>query len=274
MPVNTPCNTLAHGLCILPGMGRPIDTALLLAERMGWNQSDLARRLGIRPQVITNWKERGMPPKEHAAVADVLGVTVDTLLGRDTNLTKVQSLDTAQAATLVHASGAPDGGNVRADDTRRDAAVVREDGNNFHLASYASGRLPVVSWVQAGQWSDVSDNFQPGDADEWVDSPFRQGPRSFVLRVVGDSMRDDSGPLSFHEGDFIAVDPDREALHRSMVVIRLDDEAQATFKQLLIEPDGTRLLRALNPSWPNRIIPVTERATICGVVIGKWTPIA
>lgn len=45
----------------------------------------------------------------------------------------------------------------------------------------------------------------------------------------------------------------------------------ATFKQLLIEPNGERMLMALNPSWPTRIMHVSTNATICGVVIGKWT---
>jgi SOS-response transcriptional repressor LexA len=31
------------------------------------------------------------------------------------------------------------------------------------------------------------------------------------------------------------------------------------------------MLMALNPSWPNRIIKIDSSATICGVVIGKWS---
>ena len=53
--------------------------------------------------------------------------------------------------------------------------------------------------------------------------------------------------------------------------MRLDDQAQATFKQYL-EEDGRKFLRALNPDWKPRLTPINGEATICGVVIGKWVP--
>ena len=81
-------------------------------------------------------------------------------------------------------------------------------------------------------------------------------------------MYNPGGTPSFKEGDKIFVDPDRDAIHRSLVVARLDDQQEATFKQLLVE-DGQRLLLALNPSWPNRILAVNGNCTLCGVVVGK-----
>jgi hypothetical protein len=41
----------------------------------------LGRILEVSAQVLTNWKARGVPPKEHQAIADALGWTVDQLLG-------------------------------------------------------------------------------------------------------------------------------------------------------------------------------------------------
>lgn len=134
------------------------------------------------------------------------------------------------------------------------------------------GKLPLISWVQAGNWTDVVDNFQAGDAEDWIPCPFSHGPNAFILRVVGESNFDPSGPKSYSDGDFIAVDPAREPLNRSMVVVRVDHEDRATFKQLLIESDGTFMLKALNPNWPNRIFPLPEGSKIVGVVIGKWIP--
>lgn len=128
--------------------------------------------------------------------------------------------------------------------------------------------VPVISWVQAGQWSQIVDNFQPGDADEWLPCPFKHGPRTFVLTVRGQSMYNPGGDFSFKDGDRIFVDPDREAHHRSLVIVRLEDDAEATFKQLLIE-GMEQMLQALNPHWPERIIRINGRATLCGVVIGK-----
>lgn len=134
------------------------------------------------------------------------------------------------------------------------------------------GKLPLISWVQAGNWTEVVDNFQPGDAEDWIPCPFRHGRNAFVLKVVGESNYDPTGPKSYSSGDYIAVDPSREPINRSMVVVRVDHEDRATFKQLLIEEDGTMLLKALNPSWPNRVFEMPPGSRIVGVVIGKWIP--
>lgn len=135
-----------------------------------------------------------------------------------------------------------------------------------------AGMLPLISDVQAGNWSDIVDNFQPGDAEDWIPCPFKHGPNAFVLRVAGHSMYNPGGEKSYAPGEFIAVDPQVEPMNKRMVVAKIDHEERATFKQLIVEPDGTCLLQALNPSWPNRIMPMPPGSRIVGVVIGKWTP--
>ncbi|MEF8708268.1 MAG: LexA family transcriptional regulator [Candidatus Accumulibacter propinquus] len=130
------------------------------------------------------------------------------------------------------------------------------------------GAVPLISWVQAGDWSSIVDNFAPGDAEEWLPCPVSHGPRTYVLRVRGESMHNPHVRPSFADGDLIFVDPDRDAMHGSMVVVRLDDKREATFKRLVIEGDR-RYLRALNPAWPDPIIQINGNATLCGVVILK-----
>ena len=133
------------------------------------------------------------------------------------------------------------------------------------------GQLPLISWVQAGNWNETIDNFYPGDADRWIYCPFRHTENAFVLRVVGKSMYNPVGERSYNDGDYIVADPGRQAANGSMVVVRLNNEHTAVFRQLLIEPNGEMMLMALNPAWPNRIIKVEHNIAICGVVIGKWT---
>lgn len=131
------------------------------------------------------------------------------------------------------------------------------------------GRLPLISWVQAGAWSEIIDNFSPGEADEWLACPVSHSPATFVLRVRGESMVNPYGRHSFQDGDLIFVDPERPALHGSLVVVRLDDNVEATFKQLVVEGDQ-KFLKALNPDWPGpKLIPINGNATMCGVVIFK-----
>ena len=130
------------------------------------------------------------------------------------------------------------------------------------------GRVPLISWVAAGHWCNVNDPYAVGDAEDWLACPVKHGPKTYALRVKGDSMHNPGSRPSFEDGDIIVVDPDRDAAHRSLVVARLDDENQATFKRLLIDGDK-KMLEALNPSWPNRIFQVNGNATICGVVIAR-----
>lgn len=133
------------------------------------------------------------------------------------------------------------------------------------------GTVPLISWVQAGLWNEANDPFSVGDAQDWLPCPARHGPRTFCLKVRGPSMYNPGGKYSYQEDAIIFVDPDRRAEHGDRVIVRLEDKAETTFKQL-IEEGGETYLRALNPSWPEPIIRVTDSATICGVVIGQWTP--
>ena len=84
-------------------------------------------------------------------------------------------------------------------------------------------------------------------------------------------MYDPSGPVSFSDGDIIHVDPERNPENKSFVVVHQNGDTEATFKQLIVEGDQY-MLKALNPSWPERIKPMPEDARICGVVFGRYTP--
>lgn len=130
------------------------------------------------------------------------------------------------------------------------------------------GRVPLISWVAAGKWCNIDTPYEIGDAEDWLACPVKHSPKTYALKVKGDSMHNPGSKPSFEDGDIIFVDPEREYAHRSYVVVRLDDDNQATFKRLLID-GNKRMLEALNPSWPNRIFEINGNATICGVVIIK-----
>ena len=100
-------------------------------------------------------------------------------------------------------------------------------------------RLPLISWVQAGAWSEIQE-VSPLEAEHFM-CPVNCSEKSFVLKVQGISMEP-----KFLDGDLIFVDPEARPEHGSYVVARLDDENQATFKQLIIE-GGQKFLKALNP---------------------------
>ncbi|HSC46531.1 MAG TPA: XRE family transcriptional regulator [Gammaproteobacteria bacterium] len=124
--------------------------------------------------------------------------------------------------------------------------------------------LPLVSWVQAGQWKEVVDNYRPGEGEKFVLTTRKVSPRAYALRVVGDSMENPNGRPTYPQGSIIIVDPERAAVHGSPVIVRLEDSKEATFKQLVIEGD-VRYLKPLNPRYP--IIRIEGQATLCGVVV-------
>ena len=143
--------------------------------------------------------------------------------------------------------------------------------SNVESAPDMSGHVPLISWVQAGAWCEIDEGYPAGAAEEWIMCPAAYGPKAFALRVRGESMFDPTGRKSFKDGDIIFIDPDRCADNGSLVVCKLVDSDEATFKQLVIE-GSERYLKALNPSWPERIIKINGNAAICGVVIGKFEP--
>lgn len=138
--------------------------------------------------------------------------------------------------------------------------------------SYAGGPhifpVPLISWVQAGNWNEIQDNYRPGEGEKVVYTSRKVGPHAYALRVVGDSMENPNGRPTYPQGSIIICDPDRQAVHGSAVIVRLDDEKQATFKQLIIDGD-TRYLKPLNPRYP--IIKILGAATITGVVVQTIT---
>jgi len=121
------------------------------------------------------------------------------------------------------------------------------------------GLYPVISWVQAGDWSQIYEISQ--QEAEHYPCPVKCSDKTFLLRVRGMSMSP-----TFNEGELIFIDPEVEATNGKFVVARLDDENEATFKKLVVEGEH-RFLKAENPAWPTPIQPINGNCSIVGVVI-------
>lgn len=218
-----------------------------LRKAKGLNQEELGKAVGVSRQAVQKWesngKDRTAPKREiQSKVAFVLGVTVAELVTGTTGANTNYSIDTNQVAHTSYAHG-----NVT-------------EGPDLRRRTF-----PLISWVQAGMWTDICDNFEPGDADMWLQCHKDLGPHGFVLRVQGESMTTTSGPYSFPEGMLLYVHPEQEATPGKFVIVRRNGNA-ATFKRLAMI-DGELYLEALNPAWPNRFMKLTEDDHICGVVV-------
>lgn len=135
---------------------------------------------------------------------------------------------------------------------------------NITPAKLAHGQIPVLSWVQAGDWGNVYLN----DVDEWRSTAKSHSSKTFALRVRGLSMYNPGNRESFQDGDIILVDPDRAADNGSLVIALLENTNESTFKKLYIE-DGQYYLKPLNPSWQPQLIELKDPTKICGVVFEK-----
>lgn len=153
-----------------------------LREEHGWSQSELARRVGCRQQLINNLEAGNQrTSKVLPRLAGVFGV---------------------DAAWLAHGQG-----------SRRSQEVTLEPS--------AMRRLPVLSMVQAGRmteivdlrWIDEAESFEiVGDGGDLTE-------QSFVLTIVGDSMLPEFRPgervvvtpgLDVNPGDYVVATTDDE----------------------------------------------------------------
>ena len=121
-------------------------------------------------------------------------------------------------------------------------------------------RLPVVGRVAAGLpiGADIS-----GEDYVLLDRVFFYPSPDYLLRVQGDSMRDDG----IFDGDLVGIHRTNEAKSDQIVVARIDDEI--TIKRLKIGKNGIRLLPR-NPDFaPIEIRPDQDFAIeglYCGLI--------
>lgn len=129
-------------------------------------------------------------------------------------------------------------------------------------------KIPVLSFVQAGAWTDTGDN----SYDEWLDVPEDTPSKSYALKVQGKSME----PV-FHQGDIVVVDPTLSADPGDYVIARVATAPgnEATIKQYAVtgfDRNGVETfeLRPLNPLFPTLSSQELE-IDLLGVVVEKRT---
>ncbi|MDH0767871.1 MULTISPECIES: LexA family protein [Citrobacter freundii complex] len=125
------------------------------------------------------------------------------------------------------------------------------------------GKYPLISFVKAGAWAEACEPYNIKDIEEWYDSDMKILGDGFWLRVEGESMTSPAG-LSIPEGHLVLVDTGREPKSGDLVIAKLIDRNEVTFKKLIIE-HGRKILRGLNPNWP--IMEINGNCKVLGVVV-------
>lgn len=140
------------------------------------------------------------------------------------------------------------------------------ESNVSYVRDYKKGdKYPVISWVSAGAWSEAVEPYTLEEISEWYESDAHIEGNAFWLRVKGDSMTSPVG-ISIPEGMLVLVDTGREAKNGSLVIAKLTDANEATFKKLVIDEGmGQRYLQPLNPNQTR--VQIDGNCRIIGVAI-------
>lgn len=190
-----------------------------LFARHGANPTSVAKVTGITQPTIHRWLTGALKNPGAGSlrkIADHFGVSVDQLLSVD----------------------------LSAQDTQ----------GNVHRGPDIKGTVPVISWVQAGNWKEVIE--ADGDIPR-VPTTYKVREHTYALRVEGDSMEP-----TFPRGCLIIVEPEEDPLPGQYVIVRQSSN-EATFKQL-IQDGGTYMLKPINDRYP--ILQMQSGAVFCGVV--------
>lgn len=132
---------------------------------------------------------------------------------------QVKSLKAATATKMAQATG------VSAEWLVSGSGSKFVNTANTAIANVGSRRIPLISYVQAGGWTAVTDRFEPGDAEEFLLTDQDLGDNAFALEIVGESMLPD-----FQPGDRVIIDPAVAPQPGDFVVAR-NGELEATFKK-------------------------------------------
>ncbi len=202
------------------------------------------------------------PGKTVAGVAEAMGISRQAVYAIKRGQTKAATAENNAAAALyfncdptwlASGKGQPNWGQINSD--------------NLAPGPDLQGKVPLISWVQAGAWCDAESITSPENVELWMDCPAQHSPKTFALRVRGDSMTASSGSgRTYPENCIIFVDSEkRSPLNGERVVACLVGSGSVTFK-IYKNEDGRQWLQPINPLHE----PIRDPFHILGTVIGKW----
>lgn len=120
---------------------------------------------------------------------------------------------------------------------------------NVEPASIGLRKIPVISYVQAGCWTESCECRAVDGSIEAITTDLDLGSMAFALEIRGDSMAPE-----ILEGDVVVIDPD-EPPHPGDFVVAKNGDHEATLKQY--RPRGTNdqgqeyfELVPINPVYP------------------------
>ncbi|GEM_PF-3287113 len=127
----------------------------------------------------------------------------------------------------------------------------------------SANEIPILSWAGAVQVPKVKNLPDLKGIEDWIPAD-PKGKRLFALRIKDSCMEPE-----FRQSEIITIDPDAKWKSGDFIVLRLNNDEEAIFKQINIHNDKT-ILHSLNRFYPDiKLIKkdFVKRATIIGKVI-------
>lgn len=226
-------------------------------EQLNLSQQQVADAVGMK-QPSYYQLEAGKSKRSRFIndIARVLKTNADWLMyGEGDNTPKPSRDDLMQKIRDIENGGA------------RDNSTAPKGTVNATIAE-SSDKVPILSWVAAGSWSNV-DSVSFGDAIGEVSRPRNLSKSGFALIVRGESMLP-----KFDPEDIIYVEPETGLFalkNNDLVIVQCNDDSEATFKQLVLgETSKDMYLRPLNPNWhEQKMLPMGD-CNLVGKVVGKY----
>lgn len=123
-------------------------------------------------------------------------------------------------------------------------------------------KIPIVSWVHANKFQEITDPFPVGASEEFVYTTAK-GKNIFALKIESNCMQPE-----FNPGDIVVVKPNVDINNGDFVVVADRHDDKATFKQY--KRYGNKIiLRPLNPECKEIELDDDERYVIVGKVVEK-----
>lgn len=207
-------------------------------QAAGLSQSELARRVGVRPQTIQFIEAGGVKkPRYTVEIALQLKVNPEWL-----------------------ANGRGSMRNSGFTLSQRPAHYLSPPLNDETTI------LPLIDWHQAGAWAErLSQQVYPSDEKsvyaEWFACPIPCSERGFVLR---NKALETAG--RFSPGDLLFVDPDIAPSEGKFVIVRMPTDAEACIKQVY-DDHTKRMLREPVVQGEAGLVELSDRISLCGVII-------
>lgn len=240
------------------------DFAKRLNELMNEKNVDrnaLSRKTGISYEMIRRYCEGFAKPRSKGLknISDALGTSSGYLDYGEAPAETPTVSDLRAKIKTMQSSSAPNTSNTSDPEGTKRVPV------DYGMDGY----VPVISWVAAGNFSDVMP-VTIDDVIDWIPRPQHLSKRAFGLIIQGRSMWPE-----FKPDEIIYVEPEIspwDLKDGDLVVIHCNDDKQATFKQLMMGDNPEDMyLKPLNPDWPDqKIVPMGE-CMLVGIVDSKVT---